>query len=366
MHRNVYTAVAGLFAGWLAAGTALAQTFELNFLYGATAGAVSHVSIANLKTNWVVTGVRNGSGNLQVISWYSNGTQLVRKGSATAGAISSVATADLGSSRFVTAVLNGSGNLELIVWSVSSSGALTRQGDFGSTAAQTVDIARLSSSRVATAIKDSRGDLAINVWAVDSTGNITPEGSVTDVAVSKASITSMNSSQVVTAAQTSAGDLLLSSWSVDGSGNITHQDDASAGAIDQVEVTSWAANTGHVGTAVRNSSGDLKVIDWVVDPGTGVITWQTSLTVGPASKVAVSTIGTLIFTAVENSKGKLAEGVWGYGSGSTFEEAAKAVHNAASIVAAAPLQTSENFSVTASKNGSGDLELDVWQYVVIS
>ena len=363
MKRQVYTIVVGLVAGYIAAATAFAQPY-ITREYGATAGAVSQVSIANLKANWVVTGVRNGKGNLEVIVWKSNGSALARKGSASGGAISNVATADLSSSRFVTAVINGSADLELIAWSVDSSGNVTREGDYVAEAAQTVDVVRLSSSRVATAVRDSGGNLTVDVWGVDSSGNITAKGSVTDVAVSKAAIVAMSSTQLVTAAQTSAGDLLVSSWGVSSSGSVTHQNDASAGAISQVDVTSWADN-GHLGTAVRNGNGNLETIDWIVDSTTGAITRQASFSVnGGASKVAASTNGTLIFTAAEDSAGKLNVGVWGYDSSSKFVEAAHLEYDSASRVSAAPLSTS-TYTVTASRNGSGDLELNVFHYFVI-
>jgi hypothetical protein len=56
------------------------------FEYGASAGAVSQVSVANLAPNWVATGVRNSAGDVELIAWESNGTALTRKGSAVGGA----------------------------------------------------------------------------------------------------------------------------------------------------------------------------------------------------------------------------------------------------------------------------------------
>jgi len=62
MNRKVYTVGAGLMAACMAAATASAQTYMV-FEYGASAGAVSQVSVANLAPNWVATGVRNSAGD---------------------------------------------------------------------------------------------------------------------------------------------------------------------------------------------------------------------------------------------------------------------------------------------------------------
>jgi hypothetical protein len=90
MNRKVYTVGAGLMAACMAAATASAQTFMV-FEYGASAGAVNQVSVTNLAPNWVVAGVRNASADMEVITYESNGTALVRKGSASsAGTLSDV------------------------------------------------------------------------------------------------------------------------------------------------------------------------------------------------------------------------------------------------------------------------------------
>jgi hypothetical protein len=80
--------------GCMAAATAAAQP-ELTLVHTATAGALSQVSVANLKNNWVVTAVRNGSGNLEVIVWHETSTALVRTSSKTAGAATAGAVAAL-------------------------------------------------------------------------------------------------------------------------------------------------------------------------------------------------------------------------------------------------------------------------------
>ena len=364
VNRKAHTAVAGLIT-CVAAATASAQPY-IQHVAEAAAGAVSQVSIANLKPNWVVTAVCNSSGNLELGTWQYANNALTLKSSAQASlAASKVAIADLSSSRVVTAHIDPNSNLVVEVWSISSTGAIGLEGGYIAEAASTVDIARLSSQRVVTAVRDSSGNLTLHVWGITSSGTVNSKGIVTDGAVSKASVTSMSSSQFVTAVQTSTGNLMLSSWAVDSNGNITYQADANKGTITQVDVTAWGA-AGHVGTAVRNGSLNLEVLDWLVDPTTGSITLQASKGGGAATKLAVSTIGTLIFTAAKDSSGKLSVGTWAYGgsTGTQFLEEASLEYDAASIVAAAPLGSSTH-SVTASVNGSGHLELNVWLYGVI-
>src|SRR5215469_14726837 len=99
-------------------------------LYRNSAGSISRTSIAYLGTpGWVVTAVRNGGGDLEVIVWQDTATAIVRKGSATAGVIQEVAVAAAPTglpNSVVTAVVNSTGNLELIEWVVDSSGNVTR------------------------------------------------------------------------------------------------------------------------------------------------------------------------------------------------------------------------------------------------
>ena len=113
--REVYTAAAGLLATCMAAATASAQGF-MGFDYSASAGAVSQVSVANLKSDWAVTGVRNGSGLIELITWKSNSIALERMGSATGPAIGNgpVSTVAVTPELVLTAVPTPDGSSALI------------------------------------------------------------------------------------------------------------------------------------------------------------------------------------------------------------------------------------------------------------
>jgi hypothetical protein len=344
--------------------TALTASAEgtLTRLATGTGVAASQVSVTNLKNNWVVTAVEDSSTFLELDSWQYNGSVVHKYNRTTAQAITKVSIVAISSSRVVTAVVRSDGNLELNVWTVNSTGAIVIEGTYVAGAAQAVDLAKLSSQRVITAIRDGNGNLTLQVWGINSSGVISPKGSLTDIAVSQAAVTALSNSQVVTAVQNGAGNLELSSWSISGSGNIAHQADANKGAVTQVDVTTWAV-PGHVATAVRNGSQNLEVLDWAVDPSTGAISLGSSKGGGAASKVAVSTIGGLLFTGAENSSGKLSVGVWDYSQDSTqiTEEVSSTYDQTGQL--SVTFLSNYTESVSASINGAGYLEVSIWDFV---
>jgi hypothetical protein len=352
-------------AGVLLLFTAYTASAEgtLTRLAKGTGVAASQVSVTNLKSDWVVTAIEDSSTFLELDSWQYNGSVVHQYNRTTAQAITQVSIIAISSSRVVTAVVRSDGDLELNVWTVNSAGAIVIESTYVAGAAKTVDLAKLSSQRVITAIRDGNGNLTLQVWGINSTGVITPKGSVTDIVVSKAAVTALSNSQVVTAVQNSAGNLQLSSWSISGTGNIAHQADANKGAVSQVDVSTWA-EPGHVVTAVRNGSQNLEVLDWAVDPSTGAISLLSSKGGGAASKVAISTIGGLIFTAAKNSSGKLNVGVWDYPPvSSQLTEEDSVTYDQTGQVSVAPLVAEFTESVSASINGSGNLELNIWDFV---
>ena len=337
INRKVYTAAAGVLAACLAAATASAQNFMV-YQYGASAGAVSQVSVANLAPNWVATGVRNSAGVMEVITWESNGTQLVRKGSATGNVVDNtgISTVALSPTRVITAGISD-GLVELMSWTVNASGAVEFFGYVTNESAKSISLAKLDSSRVIAAVEDITGALTMTVFLVSSDGAVSYGGAdPTYEQVSLVGIAAISGSQVVSAVRNSAGDLQLDSWLVGTDDLSVHQETASAGAVSLLDITAW--DSGHVATPVRNSAGDLELIDWAVNPTTGAIARESSKTVGASSQVAASTIGGLIFTASVNSSGRVDAGVWGY-NGTQIEEGVSTQEEAATAVAAAPPST---------------------------
>lgn len=349
------TKTIGLIALCMMAATASAQNF-MAYQYGTSAGAVSQVSIANLSPNWVATGVRNGAGNIELITWNSTGSALVRKGSATSNAVNNagVSTVALTPNIVVTGGVYSNG-LQLISWSVSSAGAVT-YGSYALTGANTsfVRMAKLDALRLLTAT-DNGGSLNLIMWSMIN-GQILPVGNAAGAAGSIPAVAAVNPSWFVTAVRNSAGNLQLDSWFVNADNAMLHEATATAGAVSELDITAW--DGGHVATPVRNGGGDLELIDWTVNTTTGAITRNSAETVGAVGQVAATTIGSLIFTASLNSTGAVDAGVWGY-NGSQITAGSSALHESATAVAAAPLSTGL-YSVTASRTTGGDLQLDVW------
>ena len=157
MNRTSYAIATGLMAACMATATASAQNF-MAYEYGASADAVSQVSVANLAPNWVVTGVRNGTGLAEVITWESTGHSLVRKGSATGTAISNVgvSTVALNSTQVITASI-ADGLVELMSWTVDASGGVQFAASLTGESAKSLRVTKLDATRVVGAVKTSPG-----------------------------------------------------------------------------------------------------------------------------------------------------------------------------------------------------------------
>jgi len=359
MNRKVYTAGAGLLAACMTAATASAQNF-MEFQYGASAGAVSQVSVANLKPNWVATGVLNSAGKVELITWKSNGHALLRKGSATSPIVvqnASVATVALTPNLIVTGAIYLN-TLQVIPWKVSATGVVTccLSEALLFTDASFVRMTKLSSESLV-AVTDSDGQLVVSIWAmVDGEINLVSGGPISGPVGTLPAVAAVNANWFVTAIRNGAGNLQLDSWSINEVGTVSHLETASAGPVSELDITAW--DSGHVATPVRNSAGDLELIDWTLNQTTGAITRNSSVTVGAIGQVAASTIGPLVFTASLNSSGNVDAGVWGY-DGAQIEAGHSALEETATAVAATPLSTGL-YSVTASRTAAGDLQVDVW------
>jgi hypothetical protein len=182
-----------------------------------SAGEVSAVALSVIG-NIAVTAVRNGSGNLELITWAigSEGrgiTRMADSGSQ-AGSISEVAVADN-----VTAVRNGSGNLELIAWNISPDGkTIKRLGDIEAGAVTGIAISRFSATRFVTAIRAGNGALKLIAYDVAASGAFTRTGDSGDQAgtISEVSLVTPSSNTPTTAVRNGSGNLELISWSMQG------------------------------------------------------------------------------------------------------------------------------------------------------
>jgi hypothetical protein len=146
----------------------------------ATAGAVSEFDAAfqgvilppdgQTRSLVVNTAVRDSRGNLKVIQWFvsADAAQRVGRGSsASAGATTSIAVAmartPFAAERLITAVRDGSGNLELIAWNTDGR-PLRREGDASAGAIGDVVVSNPRNNILVTAVRDGRGNLKLIVW----------------------------------------------------------------------------------------------------------------------------------------------------------------------------------------------------------
>jgi len=390
----------GALLGLLAAATVCAQSPTITPVYGSSkAGAVSQVSIVALQPGWLVTAVKNSSGNLQLIVWHDTGTAIIRKGSYKAEAITyGPVVAALNSNLVVTAAFNSAFQLELDSWNVSSTGAITHlsrfdAGMFGNSVAITASAA----CGCAVTATNGSSNLDESVWWVSPAGLITVGPSI--------STGSGNIDQVAIASESpGAGELdLMNAVSAGGTldvtpavfefealltggvctGYLSHDcfgfppsGIAGAGAIGQLAVAYWystptvlAADLIYT-TAVVNGSGNLELISWDDDLSLENTARLASGTAGAASQVALTTLGPapagpggpLPVTAVVNGKGNLSVEVW-YSTGpKTLKELA--TYNTKSPITQVAVASEGDSAhvVTAAESSKGDLEIQVWLY----
>ena len=109
----------------------------------AGAGEASRICIKTFSSSEIMTAMRNGSGNLELIGFVFDGTHVTRPSgsTATAGTVGEVALALVGRTA-VTAVRSGSNRLLLISWNAAPGfTSITRRHDSGDMAGEASSIA---------------------------------------------------------------------------------------------------------------------------------------------------------------------------------------------------------------------------------
>lgn len=183
----------------------------------ASAGAVSQTSITTLTSKQVATAVRNGSGDLEVISWSIGGGSVTLQGDATAGTAKHVASTAIFTNQVNTAIINGKGNLELINWGVTAGGKFTRQTSKTAGAASQVALTYGELSPF-TATVDNSKNLAVEAWNSSTTSiskldSYNSTSAVNQIAVAQDwDANLVGNTAFVTAARNSSGDLEVTAW----------------------------------------------------------------------------------------------------------------------------------------------------------
>ncbi|MDQ1366807.1 MAG: hypothetical protein QOE57_2849 [Acidimicrobiaceae bacterium] len=247
-------------------------------LAAAGAGDATRISVAAFHSREIVTALRNGSGNLELITWHTPDNAMVTRGADSgtqAGAVDEVALTLL-DRLAITAVRNGSGNLQLISWSVPEGlGSVTRRGSNGAGAASHIAVAFVGRTLI-TALRNGSGNLELISWAISGDGTFTrlADSGNQAGAVSVVSAASLGQDRdtVVTAVRTSSGSLKLIAWRISTDGRtITRLFDSAdqAGAVGEI-ATILAHDDSELGgtfllTAVTTGAGTLRLIEWGVD-----------------------------------------------------------------------------------------------------
>lgn len=215
----------------------------------------------------LVTAVETGANTLKLITWNldSGSGALTRLGDSgnQAGEVSMIAASVLSGNIVVTAVRNGSGNLELITWFISPDGkTIQRRADSGTQAGEVHEVAIASA---VTAVRNGSGRLELISWGISPDGlqikRLSDSGHQAGEAT-HINISQFDADRFVTALRAGNGKLKLIAFDVDGTGTIkrTGDSDDLAGAVSEVTLATPAQN--NFTTAVRDGRGHLKLITW--------------------------------------------------------------------------------------------------------
>ena len=219
-----------------------------------------------------------------------------------AGEVSTIASGVFRAGQLLTAVRNGSDNLELIVWAPdAATRTIQRLGDSATQAGEVGGIAlAMLGERCITAVQNGDGKLLLIPWALESDGNIS-RLEVVDNQAGKASyiaIMPLGDSVVVTPCRNGAGNLLVIPWSIDVGGHIARLDDGPgqggsvadgattyqlpgaqgaiplplAGAL----IAGAAVDAADFVTAKINRGGGLELAAWELDASNRPLKWWSS------------------------------------------------------------------------------------------
>jgi hypothetical protein len=214
---------------------------------------------------------------------------------ASAGEVGAITAGVFSSGELLTAVRNGSDNLELILWGPDPANrALTRGADSGTQAGEVGEIAlAMMGRRCLTAVQNANGKLLLIPWALESDGTLS-RLEVADHQAGKASyltIAPLSETLAITAVRNGSGNLLLIPWSVDAmTGHVSrlNNDPAQGGSVSSSDIpqspnypippegpviASAAIDASNIITAKVNGSGGLELAAWELNADFRVLPW---------------------------------------------------------------------------------------------
>lgn len=235
---------------------------------------------------------------------------------ASAGEVSTVASGAFRSGKLLTAVRNGSDNLELIIWAPDAANRrLERVSDSGTQAGEAGGIAlAMMGERCITAVQNGDGKLLLIPWALETDGTISRLENVDNQAGRASYITAMplSDSVVVTPCRNGAGNLLIIPWSLDASGHISRLDNGlgQGGSVADGATTyrspfpnqaivsvplggaliaGAAIDGSHFVTAKINKSGGLELATWALNASNQPIKrWGSAVLEGLADSLCMA------------------------------------------------------------------------------
>lgn len=257
----------------------------------ATAGTAENVALA-LMGRRAVTAVRSGSNNLLLISWdVPSGLESITRlhdSTGMAGEASHIAITPINSSMLATALRDGSGDLLLISWRLNADGSFTRLGDSHGQAGAVdlVTATSIGNNIVVTAVRNGSGDLELIAWRVSEDGKTihrqnrvgNTAGTVGEIALTIVPESDTSARGVITAVQNGSGNLELIAWRVLdlGLSGFQRLGDTSTlppnqrpGAASHISISPSGYSPSNFLATMRRGSGDLELIDFTLNSNGG-------------------------------------------------------------------------------------------------
>jgi hypothetical protein len=293
---------------------ALDETGSLSRTSQLAGDPATAISLCAVTLNRVVSVVRNGLGNLELVVWDVDRGQLIRRGTGHAGEVTAVAVCAVSASRVVAVMRNGSGNLELISWDIDGNGNLQRRGTGEAGGVWAVGVTAVTESRVVAVMKNLSLNLELIVWDVTGDGAFIRRGEGDAGTVGAVSIASLGTGKVIAVMRNGSHDLELIVWDIDEDGHMKRRGYGLAGVGDvftqeksNIGVTA-NPQYGTVVSAARNKIGDLELTSWYVN-NEGIVSRQSTVSAEAISAVAISGLDEHHFrhfaTAVCDGQGQL-------------------------------------------------------------
>lgn len=229
----------------------------------------------------VLTAVRTGNHQLNLISWRVNADGFVVRTGASGpqpGRVTQIAIAR--ARKFVTAIRTAAHQLQLVSWDVSNTGAIYRAGvsnaDLDQTSAAVNDevskvkLVALSDTLLVTACTTRTGQIKLTSWRLNDNDSLTRLYDFMDMGEAVRDLLPVvlpateNGLHLLMAARTQSGRLKLQKWSVAPTGEMTAAGDSVSAEERISQFDALLDEAGRLITAVRTATSRLKLIAWAV------------------------------------------------------------------------------------------------------